>query len=604
MDRQLSLPGLVVWLFVVIVTLNCLYMKKNVLTMSGIKWSLLIFFLFHAGFASARVITENDLLTSSSLSDSAPADPNSTLRTPGNCPLPTEFTSEITRAATSPVTFNARVSWNGRPHGATAVQLYIGGILQRSDTVTTPTIYYTGLKADTYYNVRVRPLCSGKQSGTSGYEFLTPPLCDSVQNFNVTGNTNSFTATWDYPYAANFQYKVYNYFAGRLVAEGTTTEHTLTVTGLSPNVDYRIVIQAYCDPSDPTASGYFEAHFVTQCAVVTNVAASFERIESSPVTFTTHINWSGGAFRGRYEFILTGDDSQIQGSTGTPVLTFDSLKADTEYSIQIRTLCNGAPSDWVTYTFRTPLAYCYVASTPGGYAIHEVKLNTIDNVSNGSYNSHDNSYGYGNYTQLSTTLTEGETYTLHVTVPVASPQPLRYFTAWIDYNRDADFDDAGEQLALVSSTNTTEDLTFTVPFVDSVATTIRVEVKTNSSGTETEPQPCGSIPAAEIEDYTVIISPPAGSAGARQISAEKKVSTAENSTGEKNFSLHPNPVKDVLTVNGSIDPNTEVIIINQAGQTVFTSSSTRIDVSSMAAGIYNVIITQNGQRRSLRFLKR
>jgi len=549
-------------------------MKKNILAISGIKLSLLIFLLLHFALASAQVIT------------------------PGPCSVPTDITSEVFRTETSPVTFEARINWTGFPHSPYIVELYIGGIRQRRDIVTSPTIYYTNLKADTYYNIHLRTPCSE----TVGYEFLTPALCGPVENFNVTGNTNSFTATWDYPFTARFDYKVYEYLAGRLVTQGSTTDHTIAINGLFPNVDYRVVIQAFCDPANPDASGYFEAHFVTQCAVVSNVEVRYTRIESSPVTFAAGLQWSGGAYRGSYELILTGGDSEITGSIGSPSVTFDSLKSDTEYTLQIRTHCNGAPSDWVTYTFRTPVVYCYVTSTPGGYAIHEVKLNSIDNISYGSYNGYDNSYGYGNYTNLSTTLTEGETYTLRVSAAGES-QVLRYFAAWIDYNQDADFDDTGERVALVSSANNTEDLNFTVPYVDSVTTTIRVVVKNNSSGTEAEPTPCGSNPSAEIEDYTVVISPSAVSAGARQINIEKKESTTENNTSVENVLLYPNPVRDVLTVNGPIDVNTELIVVNQAGQTLFTSSSSRLEVSSLAPGIYNILIMQNGQRKSLRFLK-
>jgi hypothetical protein len=440
-------------------------------------------------------------------------------------------------------------------------------------------------------------------SEAAGYEFLTPALCSPVENFIITGNTNSFTATWDYSYTARFDYKVYEYLAGRLVTQGSTTDHTITINGLFSNTDYRVVIQAFCDPANPDASGYFEAHFVTQCAVVSNVNVRYTRIESSPVTFAAGLQWSGGAYRGSYELILTGGDSEITGSIGSPSVTFDSLKSDTDYTLQIRTHCNGAPSDWVTYTFRTPVTYCYVASTSSGPYIHVMGLNTINNTSYGSYNGYDHSYGYGNYTNLSTTLTEGETYTLHVGVADDAPQTPRYFAAWIDYNRDADFDDAGEQVALVSTTGTSADIDFTVPDVEAVTTTIRVEVKDNSSGTETEPEPCGTIAAGEIEDYTVVISPPAAGARARQVNMEKKESTAENNINGENVLIYPNPVKDILTVNGPIDLNTELIVVNQAGQTVFTSSSSRLEVSSLTPGIYNILITQNGQRRSLRFLK-
>jgi len=573
-------------------------MKKNVLAISVIKLSLLIFLLLHFASVGAQVITKTD-----------PQGSNSTSGKPDHCALPTDFTSELMRIESSPVTFEARINWSGTAHYQ--VELYIGGIRQRSDTVKSPTIYYTDLKNNTYYNILVRPICGDGRDGAAGYEFLTPPsvVCAPLENVNVTTTPNSFTVAWDYPSTARFEYTVWEYFAGKLVAEGATTDHSIAINGLSSNVNYRVVIKAFCDPAYPDGFYYFETNFWTQCNVVRDIVVSFQPTETSPVTFTANVEWTGGAYRGTYEFILTGDDLEIHGSTyEVPFLSFDSLKADTEYSIQIRTLCNGAPSDWVTYAFRTPVApvvYCQVNSQSvfDDY-IHIVSLNTINNTSGFKLNPYGEPTGYADYTNLSTTLTEGETYTLHVSVGLdgQTPDALRYFAAWIDYNYDGDFDDAGERVALLSSTSRTVDINFTVPDMEAVTTRIRIEVKNNSSGTESEPESCGLINAGEIEDYTVIISPSTVSAGARQINIEKKVSTTEN-PGVENVFLYPNPVKDILAVSGPLDSNTELVVVNQAGQTMFTSSSSRLEVSSLTPGIYNIIIMQNGQRRSLRFLK-
>jgi len=335
-------------------------MKKNILAISGIKLSLLTFLLLHFALASAQVITL------------------------GPCSVPTDITSELVRIETSPVTFEARINWTGFPHSVYVVELYIGGIRQKRDIVTSPTIYYTNLKADTYYTVYLRTVCSE----TVTYDLITPPpvVCAPVENVNVTGTSNSLTATWNYPStsSARFEYSVWDYLAGKLVAEGATTDHTVSIDSLHANTDYRLVIKSFCDPAYPDASGYFETHFVTSCAVVSNIVTkSFTRSETSPVTFSAYLEWNG-TYRGSYELVLTGGDSVVHYSVSTPFYSFANLQPDTEYTLQIRTHCNGAPSDWVTYVFRTPVVYCDVGSQSEYQDyIHVVGLNTINNTSYG-----------------------------------------------------------------------------------------------------------------------------------------------------------------------------------------------------------------------------
>jgi hypothetical protein len=433
-------------LFRLVNPLNCIYMKKNVPVISGIKLSLLIFLFLHCGLVNAQ-----------------PA--------PGPCPLPTEYTYEFFKEQTSPGTFDIRINWIGKPYLVYLVELHSGyGDLLQSDKVTSPTIYYTGLKPESYYYIAVRPVCS--KAGQTGVDWLTPGLCDPVQNINITGTTNSLTATWDYPTAASFQYKVLQYFAGVVVAEGTTTDRTITVNGLYSNTDYKVIIRAFCDPANPDAtSGYFEKEFYTQCGVVRDIVVEFFPTEIAPVTFSAGFYWEGGAYRGHYELLLTGGDSEtLVTGVSTPWYTFENLKPDTEYTLQIRTHCFGDPSDWVTYVFRTPVApivYCYVNSQ---YVfddyIHIVNLNTINNTSYFQLDQYGEATGYKKYTNLSTTLTEGETYTLHLSAGLAgqTPDALRYFAAWIDYNRDGDFDDEGERVALGSSASNSVDLDLRVRF--------------------------------------------------------------------------------------------------------------------------------------------
>jgi len=132
--------------------------------------------------------------------------------------------------------------------------------------------------------------------------------------------------------------------------------------------------------------------------------------------------------------------------------------------------------------------------------VTRVVLNTGDRSSNASY--------YSNYTEtVFTTLTNGQTYTLKVEgyAPNAYPE---YMKAWIDYNQDQDFTDAGEEIDLGSHTYTGAGAynfsnIFTVsPTALQGNTRLRVSMKWS-----TAPSPCdSSIAYGEVEDYTVTIS--------------------------------------------------------------------------------------------------
>ena len=97
----------------------------------------------------------------------------------------------------------------------------------------------------------------------------------------------------------------------------------------------------------------------------------------------------------------------------------------------------------------------------------------------------------------------GQSYQLDVTTVGAGK-----LSAWIDFNRDGDFDDAGEQVAVdVDSTGATESITVNVPIgADAGSTYARFRYSTATGLTSTNAAPDG-----EVEDYqiTLIAADPA-----------------------------------------------------------------------------------------------
>jgi uncharacterized delta-60 repeat protein len=91
-----------------------------------------------------------------------------------------------------------------------------------------------------------------------------------------------------------------------------------------------------------------------------------------------------------------------------------------------------------------------------GDEIQRVTFNTIDNITGAD--------GYGDYTAITTTIQKGSAYTLQV-VAHAEPDEPDYLTAFIDWNHDYDFDDAGEEFQMMGGfdTTVTASQTITVP---------------------------------------------------------------------------------------------------------------------------------------------
>jgi uncharacterized delta-60 repeat protein len=87
-----------------------------------------------------------------------------------------------------------------------------------------------------------------------------------------------------------------------------------------------------------------------------------------------------------------------------------------------------------------------IGDTSYGDEIQRVTFNTIDNISGAD--------GYGDYTAITTTIQKGSAYTLQV-VAHASPDGSDYLSAFIDWNHDYDFDDAGEEFQMMGDFDAT-----------------------------------------------------------------------------------------------------------------------------------------------------
>lgn len=239
---------------------------------------------------------------------------------------------------------------------------------------------------------------------------------------------------------------------------------------------------------------------------------------------TATITWDpvpGATYTLRYR--ETGTTTWATTTPGTSSANLTGLSPETTYEVQVQSECpdNSTSSYSSSVNFTTTeiqLNYCDAASTNvNDEYISRVQLNTIDNSSGAQF--------YSNFTNISTTLTQGQTYSITVTPTWTGTVYQEGYAVWIDYNKDGDFADAGEQVWSQSATTATPvSGSFTIPSGTVTGNTrMRVTMRYNAI-----PAPCGNFTYGEVEDYTVNLQ---GSA--------------------------PDTVKPVITLNGASPVNVE-----------------------------------------------
>lgn len=238
-------------------------------------------------------------------------------------------------------------------------------------------------------------------------------------------------------------------------------------------------------------------------------------------------------------------------TTNSYLLT--GLSGSTSYDFKVQTVCAGgatsAYSASVSFTTAGIGGYCTSRGTSTSYEyIQSVRVGPKKNNSG-------NDNGYGNYTSYTAPLKAGKTYTVWLAPGFTSSAYSEYFTVYIDYNRDRDFADAGENIGSVSASTTAEvPLTFTVPATaKNGATLIRVQMQYGSALSD----PCTVFTYGEVEDYSGIISGGSGLESNSITSADALGAVNSNTQ----ISVVPNPVKgSSATVNYSTISNGAVTL--------------------------------------------
>lgn len=271
-------------------------------------------------------------------------------------------------------------------------------------------------------------------------------------------------------------------------------------SNLSPCTDYEIQLQDICANE---VSGYSTSLIFQSdgCCVPPSelIVVDFDETNAT-------VAWESIFAANGYNLLISSSsETELIENLTTTSYDFSNLDSCTIYNVQIQTVCDtGAtffsePVEFKTYGCGscTDLPYCLSNSVD---AKDEWIANVTINNLNNSTLSND---GYGDFTNLSADLMTYQTYTIGLSPGYSGFGYNEWFTVFIDFNQDGDFDDSDEEVFDVGgTTNTPVQGSVFVPG-DAVigSTRMRVVMKFNN-----EPTACEQgIAHGEVEDYCVNI---------------------------------------------------------------------------------------------------
>lgn len=337
-------------------------------------------------------------------------------------------------------------------------------------------------------------------------------------------SNNSASVTWNAGSGNQsflLEYKLTSDTSWTFHSDTTTTSRVLTGLNASTSYDWRV--KSYC--ANNNSSNFVQSAFTTKTnpPLVCNAPSNPLYVGTSNNNAIVRWNSAVGVLSYTIEYkLISAINWTVAGTTTDTTYGISGLSGG-KYDWRVKSNCTANSSNYVTGTFTF---YCpsYGQSTAFEF-IDKFALNTLTRTSGSDG-------GYYNGTHLSTNLKPNVKYNLTFSLGFTGSKRTEYIRAYLDYNQNGLFTDAGE-LLFSKSTNSTGDtkMSFKVPLTASLGPTrIRLIMKYGSYGT-----PCEVFTNGEVEDYSVNITNTPG------------LMDEEEDGDDKTLSLYPVPATDKLT---------------------------------------------------------
>ena len=339
-----------------------------------------------------------------------------------SCVEPTELAvSDITSSS-------ATVSWAGTADSYQLRYTVTGEDNYTSTTVSGNTYTIPSLAANTNYTVEVQSICGSDLSDAATTTFKTECAAIVVTDENAwtedfeTLSTSDFGCWTDIQEAGSYNWDILansgskaahrNYYTGsnRLVSP------VLDITGLTAPfltydweahmdgssldniyVYYRtnsdaewILLAEHTSNADgsiysisqsnivalPNATATYQIAFLADChggygvaidnVVVKNItcAEPADVAVSGITSSTATVSWTGDAESYQLRYTVTGEDNYTSTTVSGNTYTIPSLAANTNYTVEVQSICGSDLSDAATTTFKTECAAISVTETP------------------------------------------------------------------------------------------------------------------------------------------------------------------------------------------------------------------------------------------------
>lgn len=219
-----------------------------------------------------------------------------------------------------------------------------------------------------------------------------------------------------------------------------------------------------------------------------------------------------------------------------------------------------------------PVNYCGSQGNNFSYEwISQVVVNSFTKNSSGS--------SYSDYTTDVIELNTGSN-TISLSPAFSGTVYNEVWRVWIDWNKDGDFSDSGEEVYAPAITSAVVSGNFNTQTGFTGQTRMRVSMKWNAT-----PTSCESFSYGEVEDYTI------------NVNASNEELSFEASQIIYEVNIYPNPAQDYFIISQNEILDTEAMIYDMEGRLVMkrklSDYQNTFNTSHLESGIYMIRLHQN-----------